>query len=215
MPVEKLFWPDPYLTRIDATVTTVKANAVTLDRTVAFASCGGQASDDGTIGGRPIVRARRLGLEIEYLLPEGHGLRQGQRVAVVIDWPTRQLVMRLHFAAELVLALMAQAHPEAEKVGANITRDKARLDYMWEGSIAEVFPWLERELERMVSADLPIRSAFSDEAEERRYWEIEGFARVPCAGTHPESTGEVGRIRLKRVNPGAGKERIEIYLRTD
>ena len=31
-------------------------------------------------------------------------------------------------------------------------------------------------------------------------------------GTHLRRTGEVGRIKLKRTNPGGGKERIEIYL---
>jgi alanyl-tRNA synthetase len=55
-------------------------------------------------------------------------------------------------------------------------------------------------------------SEFSDVATQSRYWEIAGFAHVPCGGTHPRSTGEVGRIVLKRANPGRGKERIEIYL---
>ena len=44
-----------------------------------------------------------------------------------------------------------------------------------------------------------------------RYWEIEGFARVPCGGTHLKRTGEVGNIALKRKNIGKGKERIEVY----
>jgi Ser-tRNA(Ala) deacylase AlaX len=55
-------------------------------------------------------------------------------------------------------------------------------------------------------------SAFSDEAAERRYWEIAGFAQVACGGTHLKSTGEVGKLALKRKNVGKGKERIEIYL---
>lgn len=51
--------------------------------------------------------------------------------------------------------------------------------------------------------------AFSNE---RRYWKINEFAAVPCGGTHIKRTGEIGQIKLKRVNPGKGKERIEIYL---
>ncbi|HAE50502.1 MAG TPA: alanyl-tRNA editing protein, partial [Tistrella mobilis] len=46
----------------------------------------------------------------------------------------------------------------------------------------------------------------------RRYWEVEGVARVPCGGTHLRRTGEVGAITLKRVNVGKGKERIEMRL---
>ncbi|MDF1551891.1 MAG: alanyl-tRNA editing protein [Deferrisomatales bacterium] len=215
MPVEKLFWQDPYATRTDAVVTSVDGDIVTLDRTVAFAFSGGQASDEGTIAGLPILEARHSNLEIEYVLPKCHGLEPGMEVEVVIDWPTRQRLMRLHFAAELVLELITQSHPEADKIGANITRDKARVDFRWEANIAQTFPFLEREIERWVQADRPITSTFSDTATQTRYWEIEGFARVACGGTHPRSTGEVGRIRLKRMNPGRGKERIEIFLADD
>lgn len=43
-------------------------------------------------------------------------------------------------------------------------------------------------------------------------WEIEGFSKVPCGGTHVKSTAEVGFVTLKRINIGGGKERIEIRL---
>ena len=188
------------------------ATSSTVDRTVAYAFSGGQASDTGTIGGLPILAATKSGLDIEYTLPEGHGLQVGDAVIVAIDWPRRYRLMRLHFAAELVLELMHQHFPTAEKIGADITPEKARIDFGWHGSIAEAFPLLEREVQQLVDADLPIASEFDDVAAQRRYWEIEGFARVPCGGTHLRRTGEVGRIALKRANPGAGKERIEIRL---
>ena len=65
---------------------------------------------------------------------------------------------------------------------------------------------------RLVAADHAIISAFSDEANERRYWEIPDFSRVPCGGTHLRRTGEIGEIALKRKNIGKGKERIEVYV---
>lgn len=43
------------------------------------------------------------------------------------------------------------------------------------------------------------------------FWEVPGFARVSCGGTHLKRTGEVGNIMLKRKNIGKGKERIEVY----
>ncbi len=51
-----------------------------------------------------------------------------------------------------------------------------------------------------------------DEAAQRRFWKIDGFAEVPCGGTHVKSTVEVGYVSLKRKNIGGGKERIEITL---
>ncbi|MDD3439550.1 MAG: hypothetical protein PHI04_09080 [Clostridiaceae bacterium] len=43
---------------------------------------------------------------------------------------------------------------------------------------------------------------------------IEGFAKVPCGGTHLKKTGEISSISLKRNNLGSGKERIEIYIQS-
>jgi len=212
MSVEKLFWEDPYLTSNTAEVTAVAGDVVTLDRSVAFAFSGGQASDAGTIAGVPILEARTAGLEIEYVLPEGHRLEPGERVEVAIDWQTRYRLMRLHFAAELVLELVTRRHPEAEKIGANITKEKARVDFLWDGNISESFSYLEEQIAGIVAADRKITCDFSDREAQVRYWEIAGFARVPCGGTHPRSTGEVGKVFLKRVNPGRGKERIEITL---
>ena len=101
-------------------------------------------------------------------------------------------------------------HPE--KIGANISFDKARVDFRWKGNISAVFTELVPAVRQQIAEDHAIISAFSDAATETRCWEIEGFARVPCGGTHPKRTGEIGPVRLKRSNPGGGRERIEITL---
>jgi Ser-tRNA(Ala) deacylase AlaX len=209
---EKLFWDDPYLTTLDTVVTSVDGDAVTLSSTIFFAESGGQESDEGSIGGLPVLEARAEGPEISYVLPEGHGLRPGDAVRVEIDGKRRERLQRLHFAAELVLELVYRAVPGIEKVGAHIAANKARLDFAYPGNISELFLPVLTEVARLVAADLPVTSAFEDEASERRYWEVEGFARVPCGGTHPKRTGEVGAIVLNRKNPGKGLERIEIRL---
>ena len=118
--------------------------------------------------------------------------------------------MQLHFAAEIVLELCYRRFPGIERVGAHIAEEKARLDFLWPKSVASELPALAGEAREIIVADHSIISAFSDEKAERRYWEITGFARVDCAGTHLRRTGEIGEIELKRKNPGKGKERIEI-----
>ena len=131
---------------------------------------------------------------------------------IKIDWDKRYKLMKLHFSAELVLELVYQGFNQPEKIGANITSDKARVDFFWNGNISETFPALESKIKTMVDSDLPIVSDYIDVDSERRYWEIEGFAKVDCGGTHLRRMGEIGRISLKRNNIGKGKERIEIYL---
>lgn len=208
----KLFWVDPYQTQLDTHIASVNGADVTVEETILYAFSGGQESDHGTIGGHDVLKSRKDGKEIIYTLADGHGLNVGDAITMTVDWERRYRLMRLHFAAELVLELAYQNLKGIEKIGAHISQDKARIDFKWPESISASFPLLAGEANRIISEDHPILSAYSDEANERRYWEVTGFARVPCGGTHLKRTGEVGPIELKRDNIGKGKERIEVYL---
>jgi len=193
-------------------ITSVDNDTITLDRTIFYASSGGQESDTGTMNGLKVLRAQKRDTEIYYTLECPHDLKPGCEIFMKIDWARRYRLMRLHFAAEIVLELVYQLFGRPAKIGANISEDKARLDFIWDGRISDTFPVLMERAGKIIEADLPIRSEYSNREQEQRYWEIEGFARVSCGGTHPGRTGEVGRISLKRNNIGKGKERIEIYL---
>ncbi len=212
MDVVKIFWEDPYLTELDAKVTSVEDNYITVDRTIAFAFSGGQESDTGTIGGFKILNAEKRDKQIIYQLA-GHTLSVNDPVRICIDWNRRYSLMRLHFAAEVVLELVYQNFNHPEKIGAHIAEDKARVDFYWQGNISHTFSLLQDEIQKLVSNDFPITSAFSDLENEVRYWEINNFAKVPCGGTHIKKTSEIGEVLLKRNNIGKGKERIEIYLK--
>ena len=208
----KVFWDDPYLTALDTVVTGVNGDIITLDQTIFYAFSGGQQSDSGTIEGLSVLDAKKEDLEIYYKLPTGHGLQVGDVVHQNIDWEKRYKLMKLHFAAELVLECVYQNYGHPEKVGANITEDKARVDFRWKGNISLIFPELLSQVQDLINSNLKIVSSFSDATHESRYWEIDGFAKVPCGGTHIKHTSEIGAIRLKRNNIGGGKERIEILL---
>jgi Ser-tRNA(Ala) deacylase AlaX len=208
----KLFWQDPYQTQLQTHITTVNGNDLTVAETIFYAFSGGQESDEGTIGEYPVHQARKDGINILYTLPDSHNLRPHDPVTITIDWERRYRLMRLHFAAELILELTYRAFPGIEKIGAHIAADKSRIDFIWPQPLTPALPALREGAINLIQADHPIISAFSDEPAQRRYWEIEGFARVPCGGTHLKRTAEIGGITLKRNNIGKGKERIEIYL---
>jgi Ser-tRNA(Ala) deacylase AlaX len=210
--VEKIFWQDPYLTKFKTKVSSVNSNDITLGHTIFYAFSGGQESDSGTINEKKVLEARKMGKEIVYRLEADHGLYTGDAVTVKIDWQRRYKLMRLHFAAELILELMYRHLPGAEKIGAHIAEDKARIDFALTESVSRFFPYLREEAQKLIAANHDIISAFSNEEEQKRYWKIEAFAQVPCGGTHLKKTGEIGSIMLKRKNIGKGKERIEIYL---
>ncbi len=210
--IQKLFWENPYQTFHNSIVTSVDGNDITLRSTIFFAFSGGQESDHGTIGGKQVISAQKNGLEIVYTLADNHGLTVGENVEIYIDWTRRYRLMRLHFAAELILELFYKSLDGVDKIGAHIGETKARIDFSWPESIAPMLPEFALRANEIIEADLEIKCAFDDVVTERRYWEIDGFSRVLCGGTHLKRTGEIGQIRLKRNNIGRGKERVEIFL---
>jgi Ser-tRNA(Ala) deacylase AlaX len=208
----KLFWEDPYAKGTDATISSVEGNTVTVDRTVAFAYPGGQLPDSGTLGGKPILDGKYDQGQIYYTLPPDHGLKVGDTVPMLINWERRYAFMRLHFAAELAIVALANRYGRRKLTRADILEDKAVLEYQWEGDLSQALPVLEGELRDLIAADHRIISEYSDREQEKRYWEIPGFAKVGCGGTHLKRTGEIGALSLRHTRPAPGTEGLEILL---
>ena len=122
--------------------------------------------------------------------------------------------MRLHFAAELVLEIVTQKY-QLEKVGAHIAETKARIDFVFPEHISSLFDEILLEYNAIIARDAAIQTGYSDIENQRRFWKIDGFAEVPCGGTHVKSTAEVGHIHLKRARASKSTERIEITLVND
>ncbi|MFV8436576.1 alanine--tRNA ligase-related protein [Vibrio owensii] len=208
----KVFWDDPYQVELESTVSCVDGSCIELEETIFYAESGGQESDAGTIGGIQVIKAEKQGLSIVYTLEHEPNFQAGAVVTTQIDWVRRYALMKLHFAAEVILEVVTHRFPEMTKVGAHISADKSRIDFEWHESVKPLLPGLQQQAQSVIDSHADIISDFSDTSEQRRYWKVDGFAQVPCGGTHLKNTSEVGRIQLKRKNIGKGKERIEISL---
>lgn len=209
--MRKVFWDNPYQINLTTKITSVNDDRLLFEDTIAYSFSGGQESDKAFVNGLPVLHSEIIANLIYYTLPEDHGLAQGDSVYMEIDWERRLKLMRLHFAAELILELVTRKL-NIEKIGAHIAENKARIDFIYDKNISSIFEKLLSDYNKIIANDLSIKTGFSDVANQRRYWEIDGFSKVACGGTHVKSTGEVGYITLKRVNVGGGKERIEIKL---
>jgi Ser-tRNA(Ala) deacylase AlaX len=191
---EKLFYQDAYLKQATAKVEKIEGQRVWLDKTIFFAFSGGQESDAGTINGLEISSLQKQGEDIVHELSVVPNFSVGDEVELKLDWEKRWQLMRLHAAAHIVYYFFREKTNIKKLIGSNINHDKARFDFESEESATELLPELEEE----------------DKA--KFWWEVEGLGKMPCGGTHPKNTSEVGKIKLKRKNIGAGKERIEILL---
>jgi Ser-tRNA(Ala) deacylase AlaX len=206
--MRKVFWDDPYQHTLKTKVEAVDGNTVLFAETIAYSFAGGQESDRAWVNGMPILSSQMEGNLIYYTLVEGHGLHVGDEVEMKIDWQRRLRLMRLHFAAELILEIVTQNY-HLEKVGAHIAENKARIDFKSDTNISSLFSAILEKYDAIIESNLPIEKGYSDVANQRRFWKIEGFAQVPCG---VNSTGEVGFVTLRRDRPGKGIERIEIRL---
>jgi Ser-tRNA(Ala) deacylase AlaX len=209
--MRKVFWDNPYQHQLKTKIASIEGNQVLLDETIAFSFSGGQESDKATINNQPILESKIEGNLIYYTIPENCSLLPGDDVIMEIDWPRRYKLMRLHFAAELVLEIVTKRY-KLEKIGAHIAESKARIDFIYDKNISHLFDVILSEYNEIIKSDRTIQTGYLDVASQKRFWKIDGFAEVPCGGTHVKSTGEVGFITLKRCNIGGSKERIEIRL---
>jgi Ser-tRNA(Ala) deacylase AlaX len=207
---KKLFWDDPYLTECNATVTKVEEGRVWLDQTCFFAFSGGQASDSGSINSIPVKEAIAENSDIHYIL-EGE-VKEGEKVRVEINKEKRKKIMMLHSAAHIVWVFLCKEIGRQKMIGSNIYEEKARLDIVYDDPLTEVIPKLEEQSNSFIAEAHEIKTYPDENDEGKRYWEINDFLKMPCGGTHLKNTEEVGSIKLKRKNIGAGKERIEITL---
>jgi len=194
-----------------AKVAAIEGNKVWLDKTVFFAFSGGQASDKGTINGINVLEAVKQDDEIYYVLEKEPDFKVGDNVKVEIDWNYRHKIMRLHSAAHIVYYFFIEKAGEQKVIGSNISIDKARLDFAYNESISLLLPEIQEKTMEVINKGIYIKT-FEDEKDlSKRLWQC-GKWLMPCGGTHVRNTKEIGQIKLKRNNIGAGKERIEVSL---
>ncbi|MBN1503406.1 alanyl-tRNA editing protein [Candidatus Woesearchaeota archaeon] len=213
---KKLFWKDPYLTECKAMVTSMEGNKVKLDQTIFYAFSGGQESDEGTINGIKVVNAVKQGekeniIDIEYELEKVPDFKVGDEVEVKIDKEKRDKLRRLHSAAHIVYYFVTSSLGRLRIIGSNIASEKARFDFLYNKPISDLLPMIEEQVNPFLAEGHEIITEPDEKNPDMRWWRCYEWS-MPCGGTHVKNTKEIGKIRLKRKNIGADKERIEIYL---
>ena len=231
MRTELLYLEDSYLRRCEARVLEIervkgRRAYVVLDRTVFHPLGGGQPSDVGFIagaGGRMEVRkALLLDGELKHwgVFAEGE-LGEGGEVVCEIDWGRRYAVMRLHTAGHILDYAMAVLFGRSvDTLEAFHGPPEAYLEYDAERPPDPAL--LEEVANEVVRADLPVvvklvrREELPEHlynapnlrrlpaAEAYRVVEIPGANAMPCTGTHVRRTGEVGGVKVLRVEKRIG-----------
>ena len=227
---EKLFYQDSHLGEFEAEVIscepfsdasgkkTPKLWAAELDRTAFFPEGGGQYADTGILGGVRVVDVQEKGEHVLHLL-EGP-LEPGSHVTGTIDWEERFMKMQQHSGEHIVSGLV-HSWFGYNNVGFHLGSEDCTMDFDGELS-KEQLAGIEREANRAVWKNLEIQTLYPskdelDGMEYRSKIEIEGQVRIivvpgydvcACCAPHVSRTGEIGLIKLTRVQRYKGGARV-------
>jgi misacylated tRNA(Ala) deacylase len=231
----ELFRDDSYLRECTATVVAIGDDGIELDRTVFYPEGGGQPGDRGVLrlpdgATLTIVDTRKGGDGTVRHLPAtpSAALAPGATVHAEIDWDIRYRRMRMHTCLHLLCALIP--HPVT---GGAIAEDRGRLDFdMGAGIDKEA---VERDLNRLITEDHPVSYRWITDAEMQnnmalvrtmavappvgtgrvRLVDVDTVDLQPCGGTHVARTGEIGPVRIGKVeNKGKHNRRVNVVLAT-
>jgi Ser-tRNA(Ala) deacylase AlaX len=207
----RLFNSDHYLAEFNAEVVAIEGFNVILDQTAFYALSGGQAGDTGMINDTRVSDTQIQDGKHVHILDEAPSFGVGDTVHGVIDWNRRYRIMKIHSASHIMEHIFYMNFGVLERIGSNVDDKKDRSDYKTEDRLdPELLKKTEVEINAFLSESHEIKIEVDNEG--LRSW-ISGPYLDHCGGTHVRNTSEIGLIKLKRKNPGRGKERVETSLK--
>jgi misacylated tRNA(Ala) deacylase len=231
---ELLFRDDPYLAVTEATVLSVNdRRGIVLDRTVFYATGGGQPGDAGVLErstGRVAVATAVYGAdksEIIHVPGESEPLPEpGETVRAILDWDRRHRLMRIHTGLHLLSVVLP-----FPVTGGSIGAEEGRLDFDIDGDVPAKEE-IEEKLNLLVAANHPVTQEWISDDEllanpnlvktmkvkppmgsgRVRLVRIGDIDLQPCGGTHVRSTAEIGRLAIGKIE-SKGKQNRRVRIR--
>ena len=227
----EIFRSDPYLSSSEATVVAVREEGLILDKTVFYPEGGGQPGDIGRIAnnifGADVTNTIKSTDGILHLTDNKLGsISVGDNVEIDIDWERRYSLMRMHTALHILCSIV-----DGAVTGGSVGVQKSRLDFDIPGERPDKES-LTQQLMEIVDRNYPVISSWISDQELQenpnliRTMSVKpptgtGQVRMirigdaidfqPCGGTHVKSTGEIGKIKISKIeNKGKQNRRINL-----
>lgn len=207
---DKLYYQDAFLTEFSCTVVDCRMEkdrwVVVLDRTAFYPEGGGQPADHGTLGSIHVVDVREKDGEVLHFC-DGK-VDVGAKVEGCIDWDRRFDFMQQHSGEHIVSGILCRKFG-CDNVGFHIGHEMVTIDFNVELSTDDVI-FVEKLTNQYIWENHPIRVSYPSPAElealeYRSKKELEGQVRIvswpgtdccACCGTHVNSSGQVGMVKL-------------------
>jgi misacylated tRNA(Ala) deacylase len=234
---DRIYSTDAYAREMVATVvgTDRDDGRILLDRTVFYPGGGGQPHDVGSlwIGDDRLdvvrVTADRNGV---WHWVDGGLPSEGTELRGELEWERRYRLMQTHTAMHALCGVVWERY-RSPVTGGNMKPGEGRLDFELPEWDPEDKAPLEEELNRQIANALPVEVSFLPRQEadldpslirtkvnllpptltEVRVIDIVGLDRQADGGTHVNSTSEVGRVRVAKIeSKGKGFRRIRLSI---
>lgn len=187
---------------------------VILDRTPFYAESGGQVSDQGTLGGLPVLDVRKVGDLILHHVGAGSLPAVGSQIQAVVTEEERRATMRHHTACHLLQAALREVlGNHVQQAGSQVSPEATRFDFTHPTALSEEqIRQVEERINRVILDDVQVSKEVMslDEAKSRgalaffgdKYGEtvrvvsVGDFSKEFCGGTHLNRTGEIGLFKI-------------------
>ena len=225
---ERLYYDDAYLTEFDGEVAAVRADGwAALNRSAFYPTSGGQPFDTGTwTVGERVLRVEDVEVEDGVVWHKLNGpVSVGESVHGKVDWERRFDHMQQH-AGDHMLAGAAWQLFGGVTIGLHLGKENSTIDMTLPDGRTRLTPseieTLEDTVNRRVQQDDPIRCWFptAEELETLparkkptvkehvRIVAMGDYEMVPCGGTHPSTTGQIGPVKILSCTPSRGNMRL-------
>lgn len=227
MMTRRVYYDDSYATRFSAVVVERLAvdgrPAVILDQTYFYPASGGQPADTGWINDVPVldVFAREGDAAVVHVLAND---MPEDAAACRIDWERRFDHMQHHTGQHILTQAFVQV-AGANTVGFHLSPDSVTIDLDKINIPAEAVEQVEELANRVVWENRPVtaRLVKADETDRIRMRKMPGhlltdglrvievadFDLTACGGTHVACTGEIGIIKVLKLERRGDKTRVE------
>jgi alanyl-tRNA synthetase len=222
---ERLYYSNPYQTtfssRITARCEVDGRPAVELAATAFYPTAGGQPHDTGKLGSAEVLEVQ-VSDDGRVLHLLDRPLSQDQ-VEGEIDWPRRLDHMQQHTGQHILSQAFVQTC-QAETVGFHMGESLSTIDLDRAPLSPELVQKAETAANEVVMESRPVIARFVDDSEWaalplRKMPVVDGPIRIvqvqdydwsACGGTHVQNSGQVGPIKVVRIE--RRKEQMRIYF---
>lgn len=236
MNTTKLYQSDPYIKTFSSRIQQLDFDGentrIVLEETAFFPVGGGQSCDLGTINNLQVSSVFEEEGILYHQVPGRVTLNPGDLVSCHLDWPRRFQNMQRHCGEHILSGMFFKAYGGVNR-GFHMGEDYMTIDISleenpdfnaitWEmalhverlanQAIWENLPVITRHYENQsLAAQLPLRKALTIDQDITVVCvgSVENPADcVACCGTHPKNAGEVGLIKILKVESNKGMFRV-------